>query len=314
MFNLIKRNIVSETSDGVNISYLLNDSKHFFLTSYKILQSQESRGFVKCVKLTYNGKPKLLYLSSNYQSLQSLLTSLDADRFVTVLSNLLGAVLELKDNGFLQCPNIDISIDKIFVNQNTLNVYLIYVPVNMGYSDADTTAFEKVLRTGLANMIKAVPSIISPRALKLQTALLNPALGLKELWEIVNGESTASSRLKQFSDELPPAGSESLPMRRQPRFTLTAIGSPHITSFKIDKPEYMIGKNPETADGVISYSTAVSRVHCKIIFKDGRYFVVDLGSANGSFVNNNRIAANTPTLLNSGDVLKLANCEFAVSN
>ena len=311
MFNLVGRGFLSETSDGVNVSYVLNDSSLFFLASYKILQSQDTAGFVRCVKLKYNGKLKLLYLSSNYRTMQSMLKSLNADSFVTILSNLLNILLELKDHGFLRCPNIDLSTDKIFIDQDTLDVRLIYLPVNVGYSDADTAAFETAFRKGLANMIKAVPSIKSPKVLNLHTALVDFSIGLEQLHTIVN-EEYVSEELE--SSDVLTSASGSLETSEQPSFTLTAIGVPNAAVFKIDKPEYVIGKNLDVVDGAVLYSTAVSRVHCKIIFEDGRYFVVDLDSANGTFVNNKKIAANTATALNDGDVLKLANCEFAVSN
>lgn len=306
MFNLVRRGVVDEASDGANVSYVLNDSDLFFLTSYKILQSQEGRNFAKCVKLKYNGKIKLLYLTSNYRSLQSLLSSLDTDRFVAILSNLLGTVLDIKENGFLQCPNIDVSIEKIFVDQSTLSVRLIYLPINMGYSDADTAAFERALRTGLANLIKTVPTLSSPKMIKIQMSLVNPAIDLEQLCGIISAADTLERRSGDLA-----ADSGNL-HAKQPRLTFTAIGAPRTTVFNIDKPEYLIGKNQDAVDGAILYSTAVSRVHCKMILKDGRYFAVDLGSANGTFVNNQKIAANTPTLLNTGDVVKLANCEFAV--
>jgi len=49
-------------------------------------------------------------------------------------------------------------------------------------------------------------------------------------------------------------------------------------------------------------STHVSRKHARIFFKDGKYFIEDLGSANGTFVNRgSRLASDVPQELKSGD-------------
>lgn len=48
--------------------------------------------------------------------------------------------------------------------------------------------------------------------------------------------------------------------------------------------------------------THVSRKHARIFFKDGKYFIEDLGSVNGTFVNRGpRLAPGVPQELKSGD-------------
>ena len=52
----------------------------------------------------------------------------------------------------------------------------------------------------------------------------------------------------------------------------------------------------------------VSRKNCKISVLGGRWFVEDLGSANGTFVNNQRVHAGT--LLKAGDELRMDTVRF----
>jgi len=54
--------------------------------------------------------------------------------------------------------------------------------------------------------------------------------------------------------------------------------------------EYILGRDRETCDIIIN-DTRASRHHAKIFSRDGRYFIKDLGSLNGTFVNRERIAA-----------------------
>lgn len=49
----------------------------------------------------------------------------------------------------------------------------------------------------------------------------------------------------------------------------------------------------------------VSRIHAKITYTDGRYTITDLGSTNGTWVNDARVPANAPTELQDSDQLRL---------
>lgn len=52
------------------------------------------------------------------------------------------------------------------------------------------------------------------------------------------------------------------------------------------------------------YEAGVSRKHAALMLHEGRYYVEDLGSANGTFVNGRQIAPQTPMSLAHGDELR----------
>ena len=54
----------------------------------------------------------------------------------------------------------------------------------------------------------------------------------------------------------------------------------------------------------------VSRKHALIRFEDFNYIINDLGSANGTFVNDERVVDNTGVPLINGDVVRVGNSEF----
>ncbi len=60
-----------------------------------------------------------------------------------------------------------------------------------------------------------------------------------------------------------------------------------------DKTSVVIGRSSK-CDIVISHES-MSRQHCRIDFSDGGYFVTDLGSSNGVFIDDTKIEPNTPT-------------------
>jgi serine phosphatase RsbU (regulator of sigma subunit)/pSer/pThr/pTyr-binding forkhead associated (FHA) protein len=72
----------------------------------------------------------------------------------------------------------------------------------------------------------------------------------------------------------------------------------------LEADRLVIGRNPE-CDVVIPL-TSVSREHAQIVRAQGRYLIEDLQSRNGTFVNNQAIAARTP--LNNNDRIRI--CDF----
>lgn len=78
----------------------------------------------------------------------------------------------------------------------------------------------------------------------------------------------------------------------------------------IDKPEFVIGRNADATDYTIENNTNVGRTHAKIVNPEGVYYLVDLESKNGTFINDVQIESGVPTAINFGDVIKLANQEF----
>lgn len=65
----------------------------------------------------------------------------------------------------------------------------------------------------------------------------------------------------------------------------------------------VIGRQPDTQ--IYLDSLAVSRKHAQILQKNGGYFIEDLESSNGTFVNNIRLPAHAPTRLTEQDSLQI---------
>ncbi|MEE1002714.1 MAG: FHA domain-containing protein [Acutalibacteraceae bacterium] len=76
----------------------------------------------------------------------------------------------------------------------------------------------------------------------------------------------------------------------------------------VDKQEFVIGKSPEKSDFVISNS-AVSRTHAAIRWIDSKYYIFDLNSSNGTYINNVMVNENGMELKDR-DVIMLANEAF----
>lgn len=77
----------------------------------------------------------------------------------------------------------------------------------------------------------------------------------------------------------------------------------------ITKNSFKIGKERARVDCCID-NPSVSRLHASIINKNGKYFIVDHGTTNHTFVNGNIIASNTEIEITDGTEIALANEKF----
>lgn len=335
-----------------NKAYLLNENHDFFLTGYRVLQSQEKNCFVKCAKLLFNGKIKLLYFSSDYTPLREMLPKLSPENFINLVVNILSAVLDVQGNGFLHCPNIVIEPENIYVDPSTLEVRLIYIPVNMGCNHQSVMEFQNDLRSMLIRLIHTTPHLSSNSTVAAVNAeLFNATYSLSDLHRAVMSKGKVSAMPPKTAPADPHKGgtgrkskesgggfaspaidesaggmsgflSGSLSGRlgrkpaAQPHMMIKTIAIPHPHQYVITKPLFRIGRD-KTLDGVVTFSKAVSRLHCEICYEGGSYYIQDKNSTHGTFVRHASDGQYARVIgkekLQSGDLLKLADVEFVVS-
>ncbi len=79
---------------------------------------------------------------------------------------------------------------------------------------------------------------------------------------------------------------------------------------QVNKPVFRIGKERSYVDWFIADNNAVSRSHADIITRGQKYFIKDLNSKNGTYINGTLLSAEKEYEISDGDVIKLANEEF----
>src|SRR5262245_38864695 len=90
---------------------------------------------------------------------------------------------------------------------------------------------------------------------------------------------------------------------------VTVIKGPNAgRRYPLDDKCTVIGRQPDA--GIYLESLAVSRHHAQIICEDGVYFVQDVGSSNGTYVNGHRIAGRVP--LTDRDTIQIGPYEMGV--
>jgi predicted component of type VI protein secretion system len=74
--------------------------------------------------------------------------------------------------------------------------------------------------------------------------------------------------------------------------------------------EFLIGRDPQCQ--LRPASQAVSKQHCAVLIREGRVFVKDYGSTNGTFLNEEQIEANGELELKADDRLRVGPLDFSI--
>ncbi|MBE5872841.1 MAG: FHA domain-containing protein [Lachnospiraceae bacterium] len=305
MYTLKDNDVIREIVCGNNFEYVLEDNSYFVNTDYKVLQSQTNGIFIQCMKMTRNGKTDLYYITNDYRPMSSMFVGITADLLIAVVVNLFASVIEVRNNGFLACQCIDLSWDKIFVEQNTLKVKLVYLPLSVKAFDS-YAEFESELRSSIVKLINKVIVETNERLNQFVQDLCNGSLSIEDVYNRSRSVGTPSIPKREENRTPAPVNNASGTIK------LVAMNAPGHFELPIDSADILIGKKQEMVDKVILFNNMISRKHCRITCVNGIYFISDEGSANGTFVNGARVAQGQRCQINRGDIIRLANSDFQI--
>jgi type II secretory pathway pseudopilin PulG len=99
-----------------------------------------------------------------------------------------------------------------------------------------------------------------------------------------------------------------LDQRANYQLTLTDVNSPARSFYVPLSKSVVIGRRAESSDIVLDYDNTVSGRHCEISTRNGKFYVRDLQSGNGTYLNGSRVL--TETEIFSGNILKLGRLEM----
>jgi pSer/pThr/pTyr-binding forkhead associated (FHA) protein len=80
-------------------------------------------------------------------------------------------------------------------------------------------------------------------------------------------------------------------------------------SFDLTNKSFLVGKIKEHVDGIIN-DDMISRIHAEIKSENGKYYLTDLNSTNGTFHNGRRLEANETVEIKEEDIICFATAEY----
>lgn len=284
MQNFFLGQYLTEIQSGESISYILEKEDMFYDIGFRVMKNQGAGTLFTCHRLKYNGKIKLVYFTDDAVPLSECLANMDTDRTAVVVANLYRAMEEIQENGFLNISCIDCRLQRIYVDESSLEVKLIYLPLNTTSGGITRGTWKGKIQEQINEILHANQSV---DAGMLQKRIEN-----------------VSSKKQVFREQ-----TETAPETLKLAFC-SMNGE---TVIPITEDDFIIGKSAEKVSGVIIGNPAISRIHCKIVhYVDSGYYIMDLNSANGTFVNGEKILPEQMVRIQEGTRIKLANQEFVL--
>lgn len=326
--------IKSNTSEN-SINYVLEDESIFYEVGYKVLQNQEKNGLVKCGKLLQNGKIKLVYDVTRYKPLNIMLSQINRQNYLLIVARLYDVVKHIEENGFIRCENIEVSLEKIFIDNDDLSVHLICLPINHVsrfqntqlcyeslkrlvlnatniYSDLQAIDVQKVIDASRDGKNGVKEEIKPKEPVKAITYLNHDENDISEPEQIEKNKSKIKKTKKAWNLFSGKKSSKPVIVDTTNYITITSTNFNDVIRFVINKPIFVIGTQVGAVDGVISNEKTISRVHCKILEENKNYYIQDMGSLNGTYVNNIKMIEGQKVQINRGDIIKMSKIEFIV--
>lgn len=318
MNRLIESGLLRQIPCGVNFSYILEDPGLFQATDYKVLHSWPDGGLLRCMRMLYNGQVMLCYMTEAYKPLSAVLPGLSSEYFLAVAESLIRGILDIKNNGFLFCGNVELSSDKIFVDTATMQVRLVYLPLSRHLFDSEND-FENHLRSELLRLIRLAPGLTDYRVAALASDLMDGNLPLEELVCRMarstpkSAENSRKPEASKIAEERRIPEERETPDINKKKMWLISMNAPKKVKILVNRDSFLIGKRGAAVDAGIDFNKLISRVHCRVDYADGEYTVTDMGSTNGTFLNGTRMSPDTPCVVKNEDILRLANSIFQIT-
>lgn len=259
--------------------------------------------------------------------------------FFFMIEQIVIMVEDVYNNG-LNVNSVRFNMDDVYINEMTKEMYFIYFPIVGGQESADIVGFiENIIYTMtpvinedtnyisrfmyyvrsfhgfngnaiekyISREERAVVNVLKNKAVTMQQRIMQQQTMQQQIMQqVMQGSMDGTTVLSddgisvQQIQQMQPVNYHFASLTRQ------------VTGEKIElgKPSFVLGKNPEKSDYAVADNTNISRVHAVITMRNGRYYVMDQNSTNGTFINGRIIKAGQETEILPGDCLMLANEEF----
>ena len=255
--------------------------------------------------------------------------------FFFMIEQIVIMVEDVYNNG-LNVNSVRFNMDDVYINEMTKEMYFIYFPIVGGQESADIVINEdtnyisrfmyyvrsfhgfngNAIEKYISREERAVVNVLKNKAVTMQQTMQQQIMQQQTMQQQTMQQQIMQQVMQGSMDGTTVLSDDGISVQQiqqmQPVNYHFASLTRQVTGEKIElgKPSFVLGKNPEKSDYAVADNTNISRVHAVITMRNGRYYVMDQNSTNGTFINGRIIKAGQETEILPGDCLMLANEEF----
>lgn len=299
MYEFLEDKGLQKRRENGNWTYLLEEEDKYSKSGYKSVQMQLKDCMLKCAIVRFNGQLKFIYFTEGYKSLTEVLSIMQPNKLWHILSKIMEGIMRVKKFGFLSCENVDVSPQNIYLDPKTFDTYMIYVPLITEENANSEMNFIASLRRSLSMALKESS---------------NPLMGEHQgqLLELFNAHGNSlEDLLHGMRAQTGEMNLGILEGRNESVLQIISMEKKAPIQYVMQKDRITIGRKTSN-DVVVDISMNISRIHCSISKRNGKYYLKDEGSTHGTYVNNTPCREGRVLELKHEDCLRLPGIQFLI--
>lgn len=268
--------------------FILNSADMLDREALEALREGTAAGLLPCKTVRYNEKIKLMYYPDACEPLAEVLEDMTPAEVSEAAEGILQRVQALLQLPALSPENVVWDMESIYLDGDG-GIWLLCLPAAVPADAMQDQIYARRLYALLEDMFE----------------------------QTEGGEETVRQirhqKEKAFGDwaDLQEALRRHTPEEYE-ALVLRSVNTPRALTFRIDHDVFLIGSETGEADGLILGVEDIEPQHAEIGWNDICYYVKDLGSRAGTFVNDQKIVPGAEVPIGQGTVLRFADCTFTV--
>ncbi|MBQ2937043.1 MAG: FHA domain-containing protein [Lachnospiraceae bacterium] len=286
------------------LSFLFQEKDSYFEMGYLILKQANLAGMLPYKRVQQNGKEKLCFQISEVEKLSQILPKLAEDEVIDVLYAVVFMTQRIEENGFMKKECIWCRYEQIYMDRDSCSPMFAVLPITQEFRYADGSDWMR----GFEECLYRIAEYLS---IKKQ----------QRIQQLIKLYKTGQMKVEEFLEEINQLGngmsgllvdkSEEEKCVKSNKLELVYAGREGTFQFCVGDEAFLIGRGMDS-DGMLQISMKVSRRHCLITKINGNYFVQDLDSTNGTYVNDTQIPPYELMELEHNDILCVGDVELRV--
>jgi hypothetical protein len=214
------------------------------------------------------------------------------ERQKNILRKLIGSIWDA-DNYLLNTSKVVLEKSCIFIDASTLDVKLLYLPLNTFQINIHKQMRDILLSLLFTIDIKVIES--DNRMKQMITYLQDIDFDIMAFDSMVKALKNKPSKQKKewfkqfFKNEVvqvPQPVDQTILLSEEEAFPVLEFKAKSVV---VNKQSFLIGRAKQLVDYAIPEALSLGRVHAEVIKENDSYYIIDINTKNGTFVNGERL-------------------------